>query len=96
LIDRSEAIFRNVVKLLAKASTMALSSVDGFLRPFKKNETLQPDTKFKLEIEFVELSASDKALWSFRFIRFLLLFLPPHALLASSRAAVSPNAPVFC
>jgi hypothetical protein len=45
---------------------MALSSVDGFLRPFKKNETLQPDTQFKLEIEFVELSASDKALWLFR------------------------------
>jgi hypothetical protein len=66
LIDRCEAIFRNVVKLLAKAGTMALSSVDGFLRPFKKNETLQLDTKFKLEIEIVELSASNKALWSFR------------------------------
>jgi hypothetical protein len=66
LIARCEAIFRNVVKLLAKAGTMALSSVDGYLRPFKRNEKSMADANFKLEIEFVQLSASDKALWSFR------------------------------
>lgn len=37
LIVRSEVIFRNVVKLLAKAGPLALSTVDKFLRPFKKN-----------------------------------------------------------
>ena len=66
LIDRCEAIFRNVVKLLAKAGTIALSSVDGFLRPFKRNGKSESDANVKLEIDFVQLSTSDKALWSFR------------------------------
>ena len=66
LIDRCEAIFRNVVKLLAKAGTMAMPNVDGFLRPFKKNPQATRDANVKLQIEFVQLSASDKALWSFR------------------------------
>lgn len=66
LIGRCEIIFRKVVKLLAKAGSMALSSVDKFLRPFKKNKVLHPDPDLKLEIEFVKLSASDKALWSFK------------------------------
>ena len=66
LINRCEAIFRNVVKLLAKAGTMALPGVDRFLRPFKKSEAMEPNTNVRLEIDFVQLSASDKALWSFR------------------------------
>ena len=66
LISRCEVIFRNVVRLLAKAGTLALSSVDKFLRPFKKKESYEPNIKVQLDIEFVWLSASDKVLWSFR------------------------------
>lgn len=66
LIQRCETIFRNVVTLLAKAGAGALSSVDGFLRPFRRNEKSKPDVDIKLKMEFVQLSASNKALWSFK------------------------------
>ena len=66
LIGRCEVIFRNIVRLLAKAGSLALSKVDSFLRPFKQNRVSNSNPDLKLEIEFLKLSAGDRSLWSFR------------------------------
>lgn len=66
LIDRAEVIFRRVVKLLAKAGSLALSSVDKFLRSFKNNQCLDLEPKVELDIEFIQISVGNRALWSFR------------------------------